>query len=145
MTQIQRSALIDLPAKQMFSLVNNINSYSTFLPWCIHSAILASKENWVCAELKIQEGLLKTTLRTHNEFSPPDSIRMTQVQGPFKAFRGIWIFTALSETASKTELALDFELQRKFRLLVSRHMLDAAANKVMDAFCEHARISISQP
>lgn len=143
MTQIHRSALMDLPAEQMFSLVRDINAYSTFLPWCTHSTILASKERWVCAELKVRVGLLKAALRTHNELSPPDSICMTQVQGPFKSFRGIWVFTALSETASKTELALDFELQRKFRLLVSRNMLDTAANKVMDAFCEHAKLSIS--
>ena len=40
MYNINRSALVPYSAEQMFELVNNVEKYPEFLPWCGGSAVL---------------------------------------------------------------------------------------------------------
>ena len=67
MTIVEKSALVKFSALQMFELVNDIESYPKFLPWCSASRILKRGEDFVEAELLIAKGGFKKascTVRT---------------------------------------------------------------------------------
>ena len=59
MTIVQKSALVKFSAQQMFDLVNNIEDYPQFLPWCTGSRIIKREEGIVEAELDIAKGGFK--------------------------------------------------------------------------------------
>jgi len=46
MTTVHRSALIERPAKQLYDLVLDVESYPEFLPWC-GSAVVAEQNDEV--------------------------------------------------------------------------------------------------
>lgn len=53
MTVIEKSALVKFSAQQMFDLVNNIEDYPQFLPWCSGSRIIKREGDIIEAELLI--------------------------------------------------------------------------------------------
>ena len=59
MTTVQKSALVKFSAQQMFDLVNNIEAYPQFLPWCSGSRIIKREDDIVEAELLIAKGGFK--------------------------------------------------------------------------------------
>lgn len=139
MERIARSALLELPVETMFNLVKNVDAYCEFLPWCASSRVLTGDEHCIEAELRIKKGLTQIILRTRNRLQPPHSIRLEQIAGPFSEFAGLWTFRALSKTACKIELQLDFRLQGRFRAFAGKTAFGKATDAVMDAFCEQAR------
>ncbi|MDH3609643.1 MAG: hypothetical protein OEQ24_10435, partial [Gammaproteobacteria bacterium] len=45
MTHVQRSALLPYSAAQMFNLVNDVDSYPEFVPWCVKCEVHSDSEN----------------------------------------------------------------------------------------------------
>ena len=64
MTVVQKSALVKFSANQMFDLVNDIEDYPNFLPWCSGSRIIRRGEGIVEAELLISKGGFKKSFST---------------------------------------------------------------------------------
>ncbi len=54
MNTLKRSALVPYTARQMFELVNNIEDYPRFLPWCTKSDVKKRTDEEVIAELENQ-------------------------------------------------------------------------------------------
>ena len=55
MTTVSRSALVRFPAHLMYELVEDVESYPRFLPWCSASRILRRSGDVVDAELEISK------------------------------------------------------------------------------------------
>ena len=56
MTTITRSSLVMYTPDQMFDLVNDVEAYPRFLPWCRDSRIISKNEDVICASLDIAKG-----------------------------------------------------------------------------------------
>ena len=39
MREVKRSALVSQPPAKLFALINDIESYPRFLPWCTHARV----------------------------------------------------------------------------------------------------------
>ena len=77
MTIIQKSALIKFSAQTMFELVDDIESYPEFLPWCAGSKIIRREKDIVEAELKISRGGFTKTFSTRNVSDAGGRIRLS--------------------------------------------------------------------
>ena len=53
MQHIQRSALVNHTAEQMFDLVNDIEAYPSFMPGCREARVLEATENELVGELQL--------------------------------------------------------------------------------------------
>ena len=51
MKRLQRSALLPFAARQMYALVNDVERYPEFLPWCENAEILVRKDDEMVARL----------------------------------------------------------------------------------------------
>ena len=56
MYKVTRSALVSHSARNMFNLVNDVESYSDFLPWCGESIELERSDTEVIASVMISYG-----------------------------------------------------------------------------------------
>ena len=83
MTIIQKSALIKFSAQTMFELVDDIESYPEFLPWCAGSKIIRREKDIVEAELKISRGGFTKTFSTRNVSDAGGRIRLSLINGPY--------------------------------------------------------------
>lgn len=138
MRKVRRSALVQHSASDMFSLVEDIESYPGFLPWC-KSAVIHSRDNDVVeATLELQRGELSKHFRTRNSATGNESIEMTLVDGPFRHLAGRWTFTQLGEAGSKVELDLDFEFSSSVVDVLFGPFFEETCNSLVDAFTRRA-------
>ncbi|MBL8518352.1 MAG: type II toxin-antitoxin system RatA family toxin [Betaproteobacteria bacterium] len=108
MPTVRRSVLVAHRAVSMFELVDRVEDYPRFLPWCGGSAVLARDARITRARIDIDFRGLRQSFTTENAKTPGESIRLRLVEGPFSALHGSWTFQALSPAASKVTLELDY-------------------------------------
>ena len=138
MTIIKRSALVSYSARQMYELVNNVEDYPRFLPWCAASRVLVNTPEKMEAELVIAWKGLKKSFTTRNILHPYDHTEIQLVSGPFKRLEGRWTFTALQGNASKISLDMEFEFAGNALDKLFQPIFNFIANSLVDAFCKRA-------
>lgn len=138
MTIIKRSALVAYSARQMFELVNNIEDYPRFLPWCHHSHVISRTDTTIEATLDIAWSGVHKSFTTRNQLHPYDHMEITLVKGPFHYLEGRWTFKSLSGQACKVGLELEFELTGSLVDRIFQPIFTHIANSLVDAFCKRA-------
>ena len=139
MAQVHRSALVPYSAAQMFRLVDDISNYVHFLPWCGESIEHQRSAQEVEASIKIAKGGVNKSFRTLNKLQHHECIEMTLVDGPFKHLHGYWRFKALSDTACKISLDLDYEFSNRLISLAIGPVFNQVANTLVDSFVQRAK------
>lgn len=138
MNSLKRSALVGYSTCQMFELVNNVEDYPRFLPWCHSSTIISRTENEVVASLEIVWKGIHKSFTTRNRLHPYDTVDINLMNGPLQHMEGIWTFIALDEKACKVMLDLEFEFAGSFIDKLFQPVFQHIANTLVDAFCKRA-------
>lgn len=138
MAVVHKSVLLPFSAEQMFALVNGIEDYPKFLPWCGGTEVLEREEHRVLASVSINYHGVKQTFTTENTNHPFGAIRMALVEGPFRHLDGNWSFKSLREDACKVELDLHYEFSSKLLEKVIGPVFNMIANNLVEAFCKRA-------
>jgi ribosome-associated toxin RatA of RatAB toxin-antitoxin module len=139
MTVVQKSALVKFSANQMFDLVNDIEDYPNFLPWCSGSRIIRRGEGIVEAELLISKGGFKKSFSTRNKIDEGGMITVSLLDGPFSYLEGVWNFMPLREDASKISLDLEFEMSGKLASLAFGVVFNQICNTMVSSFTSRAK------
>ena len=139
MTVVQKSALVKFSALQMFNIVNDIESYPEFLPWCNGSRILNRDGDVVDAELKISKAGFNKTFATKNRSEDKSKMFLSLLDGPFSSLEGVWNFIPLREDASKISLDLEFEINGKFASLAFGAVFNQICNTMVTSFTDRAK------
>ena len=139
MSSIVRSALVGYGAQEMYALVEAVEAYPEFLPWCRSSRVIERKEGMTIAELSVGLKGLKQAFTTKNLNRTGESIEMRLVEGPFKSFRATWNFHALDTHACKIEFAMAYEFSSALLARVLEPLFDQIANTMVDAFIRRAQ------
>ena len=140
MTRIEKTALVKFSAQQMFDLVNDIESYPQFLPWCSQSRIIKREGNIVEAELSISKGGFQKAFSTRNELDMGKQMTVSLIDGPFSHLAGVWHFQPLREDASKILFNLDFELSGKLASLAFGAVFNQICNTMVSSFTQRAKV-----
>ena len=136
--RIKRSALVPYSTRQMFELVNNIEDYPRFLPWCQSSKILSRTDEEVVATLEVSWKGIRKNFSTRNRLFPYERVDINLANGPLQHMEGIWSFVALDEQACKVMLDLEFEFAGNFIDRFFQPVFQHIANTLVDAFCKRA-------
>ena len=135
MRRIDRSALVPYSAKIVFDVVNDVESYPSFLPWCSGSEVLCRSSYEVVARLYVSGVGMEKSFTTRNRLYSPDRIDLDLVEGPFKDLDGSWCFTPISDLGCKIEMSLIFEFDSSLLNAAFAKVFIPAADKLVDAFC----------
>ncbi|WP_416397248.1 type II toxin-antitoxin system RatA family toxin [Allohahella sp. A8] len=138
MAEITRSALILRTPMQMFELVNDVEAYPKFLPWCRQVAVLSAGERAMTASLTVGKGRVLHSFTTRNTLSPHESIHMQLVDGPLSRLQGTWQFKPLGAEGCRVTLSLDYGLSGRLSSFAAEPLLQSMAGEVMDAFIKRA-------
>lgn len=137
--KIERSALIDVSAEQMFALVNDVESYPNFMDGCVSARILRQADDWMEAELVLGKAGIQQRFATRNTLVAPEQITITLLDGPFKSMQGQWRFTALAPEACKIHFLLEFEMQNRLLGMAAGKLFESVSGKQVEVFCQRAR------
>ena len=139
MPSIERSALIAVPAADVYALVNDIERYPGFLPWCARAEILSKSETEVVARIDIAVRGRRETLVTRNRLTPSSAIALEMVEGPFRRFQGRWRFIPVGDAGCRVDLEVSFELANRLVGAFAAPFLHRIADRVVDAFAARVR------
>lgn len=136
---VQKSALVKFSAQQMFDLVDNIEAYPQFLPWCSGSRVLKREGNVVEGQIEIAKAGFHKSFTTRNLIDPGGRITISLLDGPFKSLEGVWNFLPLREDASKISLDLEFEIASTFASLAFGPVFNQICNTMVSSFTQRAK------
>lgn len=139
MTVIHKSALVKFSAQQMFDLVNDVESYPQFLPWCGGSRILKRDTDFYEAELLIAKAGFHKTFSTRNAVDQGGRMTISLLNGPFSSLEGVWNFMPLREDASKITLDLEFEMSGVLANLAFGAVFHQICNTMVSSFTTRAK------
>ena len=108
MIQVEKTVLIPYSAAQMFALVDTVEDYPQFLPWCGGVDLIERTETTTQATLHINYHGVKQHFTTANSKQFPTRMDITLINGPFSHLQGHWQFVALTESACRVEFRLQY-------------------------------------
>ena len=138
MAVVYKTVLINYSVQQMFALVDDVESYPEFLPWCGGVDVQERQDDRLKANLKINYHGLQQSFTTENINHPPSSMTMCLVEGPFKYFEARWNFKPLRDDACKIEFNMQYEFSNRILDLVIEPVFSMIANSFVDSFCKRA-------
>lgn len=123
----------------MFALINDIESYPQFLPWCSGARVHSRSDTEIVASLDVQRGPLRASFTTRNELEPDKRVRMHLVEGPFRTLEGEWMLTPIGEDGCRVELALRFAFANPVSAALFEPLFEETAGSLVEAFVSRAR------
>ena len=138
MPSVRKSVLVPHCAPKMFGLVENVEAYPSFLPWCGGAVVHERSPTGMVATVRIDFKGLKQSFTTVNVHEPDRSIRIRLREGPFAQLEGQWQFTPLTPTACKVEFSLDYQFAGALLSRALSPVFDQIAASFVDAFVRRA-------
>lgn len=138
MAVVHKSVFLGYSAEQMFALVEQVEDYPRFLPWCGGVDVRERGDNSVVASLAIHYHGVRHSFTTSNLNTPPSMITMRLVDGPFKSLDGVWTFKALRLDACKIEFDLHYEFSSRLLESIVGPVFGMITNSMVDSFCKRA-------
>ncbi|WP_186407663.1 type II toxin-antitoxin system RatA family toxin [Candidatus Accumulibacter aalborgensis] len=138
MAMVKKSVLIARSSQQMFDLVDRVEDYPQFLPWCSQTRCEFRDDRKTVATLHISYRSVKSHFTTENNKESPLWMKITLVDGPFRRLDGLWRFKSLAEHACKIEFQLSYEFSSKVFEKVIGPVFGQIANSFVDAFVKRA-------
>lgn len=138
MVKVEKSVLAGYSASQMFELVDSVERYPEFLPWCGGTELLQRDESLTIATIRIDYMQVKQSFTTENAKQAPHSMMLSLKEGPFRSLEGGWRFIELNQTACKIEFHLSYEFSSKLIESVVGPVFSKIADNFVDAFIRRA-------
>jgi len=138
MAEVEKSVLVPYSAQEMFALVDAVEQYPQFLPWCGGTQLLLRDSTVTRATIRIKYRGISQSFSTENTKQPPHQIDLRLIDGPFKSLDGSWRFTELGG-GCKIELRLHYQFASRMLEKLIGPVFDYIANSLVDAFVKRAR------
>lgn len=140
MAQVQKTVYINHSASHMYALVDDVNKYPEFLPWCGGVDLIKQDEVSTIATLHIAYHGLHQNFTTENHKTYPNLMEIKLKDGPFKHLEGVWRFIELNEQACKVEFMLNYEFTNVFLEKIIAPVFSHIANTFVDGFVARADV-----
>jgi ribosome-associated toxin RatA of RatAB toxin-antitoxin module len=143
MKHVRKSVLLWYSPREMADLVNDIERYPEFLPWCQRAEVLERHEDGVTAKLSLAYMGVHHSFTTRNTQVEDRSVTVQLVDGPFSLLDGTWLFLPLARPGSEDSACkVEFDLRYRFASAaletVVSPVFDRVANTFVDSFVRRA-------
>jgi len=139
MTEIDKSVLIAYPASRMFDLVDAVEKYPEFLPWCGNAHLIHRDPLTTRAMIEINYHGIRHSFTTENTKHAPELIEIKLVEGPFRKLEGAWRFHDLGGQGCKVEFSLQYEFSNHLLETLLGPIFSHIASTFIEAFVQRAR------
>jgi ribosome-associated toxin RatA of RatAB toxin-antitoxin module len=121
----------------MFDLIERVEDYPQFLPWCTRTALIERTDDVVAATVEVGFRDLHVRVTTRNEKRRPEWMAIDMQDGSFRHFHGEWRLAPLGTLGCRVDFALRYELALHAEKLAGP-LIDRAADQMVDAFVRRA-------
>ncbi len=138
MAEVVKSVLVPYSSIEMFELVDKVEEYPQFLPWCGGTELLMRDETITEATIHISYLHVKQHFTTQNTKTPGEEMLIRLKSGPFRKLEGYWRFKSLAESACKVEFVLHYEFSSGLLEKALGPVFGLVTNGLVDAFVHRA-------
>jgi ribosome-associated toxin RatA of RatAB toxin-antitoxin module len=138
MAEVNKSVLVEHSASRMFELVDTVERYAEFLPWCGGSECMFRDDQVTRATVHINYRGIRQSFSTENAKIAPRQMLIKLIEGPFRMLEGSWKFTDLAGAGCKVELSLRYEFSSRLLEKLVGPVFGFIANNMVDAFVKRA-------
>lgn len=135
---IKHEKIVPYSPQQMFALVNGVEDYPNFVPYCKSATILKEQLDERNVRLDFAKGALHKSFTTCNRVQQDKMIHMRLLDGPFNHLEGFWQFETVSE-GCHVSLDMEFEFASKLLAMAFGPIFNTVTNTLVDVFCERAK------
>ncbi|MDA9221529.1 type II toxin-antitoxin system RatA family toxin [Methylophilaceae bacterium] len=141
MHNIHKSAIVLHSSKKMFQLVDSVENYPRFLPWCGSTQILERDNSKTIASIEINYKGIRQTFTTENTKKQNKEMMIKLIDGPFQSLSGQWIFKNLDNNSCQIELKLEYQFSNIILEKLISPVFNMIANTFIDEFIKEANKS----
>jgi ribosome-associated toxin RatA of RatAB toxin-antitoxin module len=138
MRKVERSALVPYSSRVMFRLVDDVESYPDFLPWCSDAVIEEQENDATVATLELHKSGMTKRFTTRNSRRPYSAIDLALVGGPFRHLAGGWRFRDLGEGGCEVSLDVEFAFDNRLVDMMFGPFFEDTRKSLVDAFIRRA-------
>jgi ribosome-associated toxin RatA of RatAB toxin-antitoxin module len=138
MIVVQKARTVPYSCEQMYGLVNQVEHYAQFLPYCTDSKVHHRDEDEVQATLVIGAAGMSKAFTTRNRLQTNKMIEIRLIDGPFSHLEGFWRFDESELGGCTISFDLEFEFAGKMLALLLGPVFEQVTDKMVDAFCDRA-------
>ena len=140
MKNSQREEIVNHPAKKLFDIVIDIESYPEYIPWCKRMVINQRQNNEIYAEMYVQyKFILAQKFGSHVKFNRSKLIIETNyIEGPLKNLTTNWKFKEINNNKSKIIFNVNFEFKNFIHQKVAETFYPLIENKMINSFKDRA-------
>jgi len=139
MTTIRRDRVVPYTPEQMYALVNHIENYPEFLPWCSGAVVHFRDEDEAKATIVVSAKGFSKSFTTHNHLQKNKMIEIRLVDGPFSHLEGFWRFDPAEHNQCHVKFDLEFEFATKILSTFVGPLFSQISEAMVDAFQERAK------
>ncbi len=136
--EISKSVLLPYPATTLYDLVERVEDYPQFLPWCSATEVQRDESDQIVATVRIDYLGLRQAFTTRNRNSPKHRIDLELVDGPFTELSGFWQFNDIGAAGSKVEFELRYTMRSGLLGRALSPVFGKITGTMVDAFVEEA-------
>ncbi|WP_343712281.1 type II toxin-antitoxin system RatA family toxin [Inquilinus sp.] len=124
--------------QQLYELVADIESYPSFLPWCLAARIRKREGNVLTADLVIGFKMIRERYTSRVTLTPGQQIDVAYVDGPMKRLTNCWRFLP-HPAGCEIDFHVDFEFRSRVLQTVIGAVFHEAFRRMVGAFETRAR------
>lgn len=122
----------------MFDLVEDIERYPRFLPWCSGTTVTERTVELTRARIDIEYRGLATHFTTINRKREPERMDIELAEGPFDRLQGQWNFAPLGDSGCRVEFVLDYAFSSAAMGVLLAPVFGHIVETLVDRFVEEA-------
>ncbi len=130
-TTLHETITVPYTPAQMFALINQVEAYPDFVPYCKKVFIQEHSSQKKVVSLTLGKGWAEHTFTTENQLIHPHIITMRLVEGPFSTFEGQWTFQETAPNRCQLTLNLVFSFHRLGTKLIIQPLLEKVIRDMM--------------
>lgn len=138
MAEVVKSVLVPYSSIEMFELVDKVEEYPQFLPWCGGTELHHRDEAITEATIHISYLHVKQHFTTQNAKIRGEEMLIRLKRGPFRRLEGYWRFKSLAESACKVEFVLHYEFSSNLLEKALGPVFGMVTSGLVDAFVHRA-------
>jgi ribosome-associated toxin RatA of RatAB toxin-antitoxin module len=138
MARVEKSVLVAHTPERMFELVDRVEEYPDFLPWCGGTQLITRDAFRTVATLHIAYMGIRQSFTTENIKTHPREMRIRLQEGPFSEMEGDWLFLPLGSDACKVQFRLQYVFSSRMLETILAPVFSHITNTFVDAFVRRA-------
>ncbi len=138
MKRIYKEEEINVTMSIIFNLINNIEEYPKFLPWCKKTEVTKESENSQIGKIFISKSFINWSFSTKNIIVRNKSISLSLIDGPFDNLDGSWNFKKIDDNNTHVSLEINYKFKNSLIELSIEPIFTTIMNSILESFVDQA-------